>query len=216
MKLLNSLLRIIFPDFCFGCGSYGNILCLPCSQKLPYTSNALPHGCVAPLSYQDPLTRSVILSIKTRKNPDAAEYLSRHMHESVIEILSEYSMVQHFHSPIIIPIPGSPEKLSTYGYNHADVLAAALTNKLHEYKPTLLTNILGKRSLHTKQAHTHSRSQRFHNSLQSLYLKDTSLIKNSCIIIVDDIITTGATCLTARKLLMDTGARHVICVAAAH
>jgi predicted amidophosphoribosyltransferase len=85
-----------------------------------------------------------------------------------------------------------------------------------DFETQLATNIITKKHTSTKQSHTESRIERFTNIQNVFSLQHNNTIHNRCIIIIDDVITTGATMSVVRQLLLEAGARHVICIALAH
>ncbi|KKS56700.1 MAG: Competence protein F, partial [Candidatus Nomurabacteria bacterium GW2011_GWF1_42_40] len=66
------------------------------------------------------------------------------------------------------------------------------------------------------QAHIENRSERLKNIIGSFTVKNSEIIKGRNIILIDDILTTGATLSEARKVLKRAGARKVIAFTVAH
>ena len=79
-------------------------------------------------------------------------------------------------------------------------------------------NILIKPKETKHQARIHNRGERLKNIIGSFAIKNTekNLLKNRNIILIDDIITTGATLTEARKTLKKAGARKIIAFTVAH
>jgi ComF family protein len=217
MELLYTLARILFPDFCSECGAYGIPLCADCIRTLPTPLNCPVYEAVTALPYQNPSVKKAILTLKQRTSPELIQLLAERMYESSRELLIEYSMTRNFTNPIIIPIPTSRQKLRTVGFNHAELLAKAFASQVQADFPTeFATHIVAKKHTTTKQSRTESRADRFANIQNVFTLQQNIDIYNRCIIIVDDVITTGATMSVVRQLLLDAGARHVVCIALAH
>ncbi len=109
-------------------------------------------------------------------------------------------------------VPSSRLRTSNRGYNQAQLIANYLSNlwKISNIK-------LLKKTKHTrKQASLASAKLRVKN-LANSYKLDCSLaeIENKKIIIVDDVISTGATVNTCAQILKQAGAKKVITVAVA-
>ena len=68
----------------------------------------------------------------------------------------------------------------------------------------------------TKRQTTLKRSERLSNVKNSFGVLDAKNISGKNIIIIDDVVTTGATLREAKKVLIHAGARKVLCVAIAH
>jgi len=66
------------------------------------------------------------------------------------------------------------------------------------------------------QAHIENRSERLKNIIGSFAVKNPEAIKGKNIILIDDILTTGATLTEARKILKYSGARKVVAFTVAH
>jgi competence protein ComFC len=120
-----------------------------------------------------------------------------------------------FTSPILIPIPVTRRTKTSRGWNQCELLALEI-GKLDEGKNIeIICNAL----LKTKQTEDQvgkSKIEREKNLKGCFAVKNPELIKNKNIILLDDIITTGATMKEARKTLLEAGAKRVICLAVAH
>ena len=97
------------------------------------------------------------------------------------------------------------------GYNQAELITEELTKKL----PTLtITHALMRNKSPKRQVTTRTRSERLLNQQGSF--KTIENVTELNIILVDDVTTTGATLLEARKELLAHGAASVRCVTLAH
>lgn len=105
----------------------------------------------------------------------------------------------------IVPIPLSPARLREREFNQAYVLAAALSGNL---KLKLLDNNL-KRVRNTKSQADLDRISRWKNIRGAFKLKAPNLVKDKTILLIDDVLTTGATASEAAGALKDAGAGSV-------
>jgi predicted amidophosphoribosyltransferase len=82
----------------------------------------------------------------------------------------------------------------------------------------LENNILIKPKDTLHQAHIKDRSARLRNMVGTFAVRNETknLIKGKNIILIDDILTTGATLGEARKVLRQAGARKVVAFTVAH
>jgi predicted amidophosphoribosyltransferase len=99
------------------------------------------------------------------------------------------------------------------GHNHTESIANNLSDilSLESSESELYTHA----SLFAKrQVSTQSRYERLKNKKNTFYTKNRNL--NTHILLIDDVTTTGATLLEARKTLEKAGATHVYAYTLAH
>jgi len=89
----------------------------------------------------------------------------------------------------IVPVPLHKKRLRKRGYNQSEHFARGLSEELNI---PVLTNVLHKKHFTETQTYK-SREERWQNTIDSFEVKNKDLIKNSVILLVDDVITTGAT-----------------------
>lgn len=196
------ILSFIFPTSCYGCKKGTVSLCEECLLlcKKPLTPPYL--FIVSLYSFKSPLIRKSIHAIKYFRRKDLIEPLANKMTEEINS--------RNF-SGTIIPIPMHRLRKLVRGYNHAEELAyqISLITKLPYNKKILTRATRAKR-----QVTTRSRSERLRN--QERTFKVTGNIEGDNFILIDDVTTTGATLLTARKALIDSGAKNVWAITIAH
>ena len=93
------------------------------------------------------------------------------------------------HIDLIIPIPIHSKKKKIRGYNQAELIANGISNKT---TLEVRTDVLIK-SIKTESQTKKSRMLRFENVRSSFRVQKADEIVNSHILLVDDVITTGAT-----------------------
>lgn len=153
----------------------------------------------APLVYKNNVVRAVH-NFKYKGNKYLAKPFAKIM-------LSSYNQLKDLAGEfdMIIPIPLHKEKLKKRGFNQAELLAKELS---------LLTEIpmfkaLAKRVKNTATQTELSSKERRQNLENAFELTDKSKVKNKNILIVDDILTTGATTESLAKLLKGAKAKNV-------
>lgn len=112
----------------------------------------------------------------------------------------------------IIPVPLSETRYKQRGYNQAEILANYIAKNLN--KPLML-NIL-KRVKDTPTQTNLDFVQRFLNLKDAFVAYKSKDIKDSNILIIDDVFTTGATVSECAKILKDIGAKNVYALTFAH
>lgn len=116
-------------------------------------------------------------------------------------------------SYVVVHLPRTPDRVLEYGFDQSARIAKELAVALD--LPT--RNVL-KRSRKAKtQKKLHSAAARAKNTEESLFLKKNAekAILGKRVLLVDDIVTSGASMRTAAKLLRRAGAREVIAVSVA-
>ena len=111
----------------------------------------------------------------------------------------------------IIPIPLHEEKLKARGFNQSELLAEEFS-KLVDIP---VNTKLAKRIVNTPSQTNFSREERELNMKNAFKITNRTLCKNKNFLILDDIITTGATSESLAKALKKAGAGQVCVIALA-
>ena len=164
--------------------------------------------------YQNPLVRQAIIELKYRGNKKVARLLATALYDELMGFLEEYAPLTNFSEPLLMPIPLSKKRESERGFNQCRLLADALLN-IDGGKNFTLSFALTKCKDTESQTKVNSRTERLSN-LTSCFTAEQSVVGRRNIILIDDVTTTGATFLEARRTLLRAGARKVIAFAVAH
>jgi ComF family protein len=220
-SIINSY-KSILNNHCIFCLEHSkNTICILCCEALPKLSNhcsncAEPnyHGeicgnclktppefdhVVSPFLYSGPI-KKLIIAFKSKTNAIGSDYLINTLSLQ----LSEYSY------DCIVPVPYHWKNLLARGHNPVRELAKKLNGKLNI---EMIDGLI--REQYKPSQKTLKRKQRFRN-LQgafSLNIKVINIkyknIKGKNILLVDDVLTTGATCNSAARILKKSGAKSV-------
>lgn len=109
-------------------------------------------------------------------------------------------------SPIIIPIPIHAARRRERGFNQAEAIGRGLTSTIDI--PISTTTVRRIRWTGTQTA-LNSR-ERLQNIRSAFAVDDPHIIRNSTVILVDDVLTTGATTNACAECVLDAGARRVL------
>ncbi|NDB44191.1 MAG: ComF family protein [Betaproteobacteria bacterium] len=166
--------------------------CSSCLQNPPALD-----ACWAATSYAWPWTQ-LVAQFKFQNDPAWARALALLMQSSpgVEDALD--------HADLILPMPLSAQRLAERGFNQALLLA----NALNRHKTQALTLL---KLRHTAQQSSLKRSERLHNLAGALAvspLRATSL-RGQHVLLVDDVMTSGASLNTAAQVLKQAGALSV-------
>ncbi|MCK6418866.1 MAG: ComF family protein [Alphaproteobacteria bacterium] len=167
--------------------------CLDClKQKPPYSSAR------AVLRYNDG-ARDIILGFKHGDKTHAVETFLPWLQRSGADMLRQ--------AELIVPVPLHPWRLLSRRYNQAALLAKALAKRSEKiYAPDLL-----RRVRHTPSQGHLKRKQRLRNvrSAFAVHPRWQSRLQGARIVLIDDVLTTGATVRECAKILMKAGAARV-------
>lgn len=138
----------------------------------------------------------LIKSLKYGKRKYLAEILAPYLKTVYVNNL--------FAPDLITFIPMHDKKLKARGFNQAQLLADNLAKSVDNRSIALLLKIK-----ETPEQKTLDKKERQENLISCFKIKDKSLVKNKRILIVDDVLTTGATAHAAAKVLKKAGAETV-------
>jgi ComF family protein len=176
-------------------------LCTSCRNELPPIPPPFEVSGVsvrAAARYDAPLD-GVVWRLKYQDRPDLARPLARFVSERVPRENEAW----------LVPVPLHPERLAERGYNQATLLARSLGRI---WGVRVAPRGLG-RSRHTEQQARLSRAAR-HDNLRDAFVCLGEL-RGQSVVLVDDVITTGATAAAAIETLVGCGANVMAVVAIA-
>ncbi len=233
VRLRNWLLEGILPRACALCGAPAEALCKGCQELI-----LIPHAqcavCRARNQYGSVCTgrcrtmllrgptrliwvsnyhisRPVISAFKYRKRSELAEPLAYLLAQKLRTTQPQLNPAQ----TVIIPIPMHPKKERARGYNQAALLAEKLAQ---ETGFVLLPHALARKDAHAPQALQESKKDRIENMRHSFSFNQRfqEAIRGKTVIIVDDVITTGATLTAAAETIRISHPMRIIGAAIAH
>lgn len=138
--------------------------------------------------------------------------------EIMIEKSRDLTMLLNNTSSLLVPIPMPRLRKWTRGGNHAEYIATTISTKTHIPFHTHL--LIRKKTTH-QQARFRTRSER-EKGITGAFGVDTKMLlespipKDTKIILVDDVTTTGATLLEAKKVLEKAGFTSISAITIAH
>lgn len=217
-----SVLDVIFPKKCALCkepvSSGSGYLCTGCQQELP----VMKHVCaIRDLPVYEGKTLSVycalrytgmvkkgIVSMKYGDRPQVADFLG----DQLYEVLAESRLFAHRFADFdcIIPVPATEDKIRMRGYNQAELIAKQVARRAGL---PVLNGVLIKNANVASQSTMDLAARQ--KSVAGIYeAGDSSSIQGRRLILVDDILTTGATAIACAKILYQSGADQVIAITA--
>jgi ComF family protein len=129
--------------------------------------------------------------------------LGKHLTEMALEPLFDRLQARRYDT--IIPVPLHRSRERERNYNQSQIISETLASRLHiQHEPHLLH-----RKRHTQQQAKLEESHRWENVKDAFEVDGDSQINGSRILLVDDIVTTGATVYEASRPLLNAGAAHL-------
>lgn len=226
-----SIIDLIFPKKCLGCGKTGQYFCSECCSKIrpvefqicPVCERASPFGqthkqCLTKLSlsgfcsifFYGGAIKEAIHKLKFRFATDLVEelwkisdFLLEEKRERDFFLLNKFLIEE---KPIVIPVPLFWYKENFRGFNQAEILGRFLSKR---FNLTLEKELLI-RSIPTQPQAGLSQKERRKNIEKAFSVSSNILISSSPnILLVDDIWTTGSTLKTCSRLLKKAGVKKV-------
>jgi ComF family protein len=221
-KAFNGILNFFYPPFCSICHSPlsnpQQLVCMDCWSSMPFYGE---------FHLKFPAVKKFLRTVEVAilGADENLEPLSRIIHDFKYErrvahsqgiasrmglILLNYPWLRQI--DIIVPVPLHSSRLKSRGYNQSQLLADHLGNTfglpvvsevLIRIRPTLSQTKL-------------NQQQRLENVAGAFQAYHLDLLKDKQVLLVDDVITTGATLNECAKTLLKAGAQNVHAVAGIH
>jgi len=171
----------------------GDSLCGACLQKKPAYDRAR-----AVFRYDDE-SRDLVIGLKHADRTESVPALAGWMSRAGAALLES--------TELIVPVPLHWSRLATRRFNQAALLAQAIGRKAGL---PVLPQALTRRRATKSQGHL-GRLARFRNVKGAIAVSErhATTVTNRRILLIDDVITTGATVESAAKALISAGARNV-------
>jgi ComF family protein len=221
---LQSFLHLFYPHICLECGTdvllSHNVLCNDCEKNLPYTDLfKIENNLVEKIFWgrcklsaagaglfftKESVVQTLLFEIKYKQNKKAGWLLGRIIGTS-IQGLDRFKNMD-----LLIPIPLTPKKLRQRGLNQSMIICEGILQVL----PHLKIAAILKKIKNTSSQTNKDRIQRG-EQMQSLFeLENANEISGAHLLLIDDVLTTGAT-LEAACTCLWQAQPHSISIAAA-
>lgn len=174
-------------------------ICLDCINALPLTNffqqannsvekmfwGRLPFVAAGSFAYfnKQSVVQRLLHRLKYKGKKDIGRYFGKRMAESIMQG-GRFDDVD-----LLIPLPLHYTRERQRGYNQSAIICEGLAEIMR--RPLVTTAIVRKRKTETQTRK--SRSERWDNMAGMFDLKDKEVINNRHVLLVDDVITTGAT-----------------------
>lgn len=214
MGVLSKALNVLYPPRCIFCQqvlSHDCVIniCSHCNEELPYSKEELLQtgqygeenfcdGAISVFRYTG-MVKDSLIRFKFYSSPSYYRTYAKLMAKRLSEItdIKDYD--------ILISIPLHKNKEYARGYNQAFLISKALSRelKLPEKSKAM------KRLKNTQTQSLLDKRDRQLNIKDAFFITDAGIVRNKSIILVDDIMTTGATLEECGRVLKQAGAVKV-------
>ena len=215
MSLKNFLLDLLFPKKCYGCGCDNIWLCQKCLANLKLYEGEIPralnntHDLIIAGEYKDKILSDLIIAFKFGCNKELAIPLFIFLKSALDKkILIDSLSGKLWQDILVVPIPLHKKRKKWRGFNQSELIAREICNY---YKWELNLELIKIKKTLT-QAEL-SEDLRLSN-LKGVF-KWTDKPITQTVLLIDDVITSGATINEAELCLKEMGASHIIKVAIA-
>ncbi len=209
---LSDFVNLFFPNVCNACGNVlskdEQVICLLCNYKLPktnfhkYEENPVSrifwgrvniHAATSFLFFnKGGNVQKLIHQLKYKGNKAVGEHLGELFGNSLMnsELFGDIDA--------IVPVPLHKKKLKTRGFNQSDIIATGIGRSM---KIPVLFNVLT-RTKHTGTQTNKARYNRWKNVDGKFMLINTEKLNGKHLLLIDDVLTTGATLEACAQTLM--------------
>lgn len=232
-RFFRDLAGIIYPKICPGCKnkidpqSAADFICDSCQARIklnlpPFcrkcgrhleasslNTGSCPNCLVRKFNFDrafspcifEGITKELIHGFKYR----GKEYLAGPLSKIMINFIKEYHIPLE-HLDLIIPMPLHKTRLREREFNQAEALGVLIGA---EFNKEIDSSLLMRRRL-TKTQTELPLDKRFQNAQESFSITKNARLKDKNLLIIDDVLTTGATASAAALALKEAGANKIL------
>ncbi len=209
---LRDVFQLFFPSTCEVCGNslrYGeHLICTDCLLDIPqiYLHNLEHNPAEKMFAGQVPFVRATAF-FNYQKHTNFAHLIHKLKYQGRDDIgilLGEMFGVELQKSGFlddidaIVPIPLHPKRERKRGYNQSRILAQGIANVTHT--EILDTTVI--RTVYTNTQTKKNKDERSQNVQGIFKVNNAEILEGKHILILDDVITTGATCISCAETII--------------
>ena len=234
----------LFPPSCFVCGRLLDLydsteregaLCSSCSAEWARAKREICTACGKEISFcscqnplledagcrtlrrlvfyrsgvGDPVQNRLIYRFKYRRSHRTADFLARELSGALRDLAVQEGLTCD--NTVLVPIPRSRRAYRLYGTDQAEELAAALSRCCGFPRLSVFQNT-GHRLPKQKEL---TAEARVHNARRAYRVREKVPIKGKYVVLLDDVVTTGATASACARKLKRRGVKGIFCFAIA-
>lgn len=196
LKIYNEILDIVYPmeDKCIICKTDGFMgLCPYCKSRI--NRDTIENGILS-YGFYGGIVKSLILKFKYESDFTAGYLLSR----LLVEMIEE----KEIYADVICYVPMTKKSEKKRGFNQCEVIARHIG-----YHMNIPVSNCIKKIKNTKEQKTLTKEERVKNLMGAFKVSRIEDIKNKNVILIDDVMTTGATINECKYVLKKSGANKI-------
>lgn len=210
-NIVTGLLDVFYPQLCAGCGrslaKQETVLCMHCLLDMPVTNfnhiqnnilyqkisgrTDIRHAAAYAYFSKDGLLQHLIHQFKYQQQKKIGMFLG----ELFAGEISDLKWVRQ--TDVLIPVPLHRHKFRKRGFNQSHIIASAMGTTLH--KPVAGNALI--RIINNPSQTSKSRVERLDNVRDIFAIEQLNALKGKHVLLIDDILTTGATMEACSNLL---------------
>ena len=216
ISFLHRLLDLLSPRLCAVCGrrlaASEQVLCASCNMRLPRTGfqyqatdnpmarlfwGIIPVERAAALFFYEAGVESanILYELKYHNHPEMGVMMARMM-------AREFSEAGFFEGiDLIVPVPLAKKRQRQRGYNQSHCLADGVS----QITGLPVSNQVVRRTRFVKSQTQMGRQERQENVADVFEVRDLDMIRGRHVLLVDDVVTTGATMTACARELLKAG-----------
>jgi ComF family protein len=217
VSVLKDFISLFFPNYCLGCHNTlvrgESLVCTRCIYEMPKTNYHLQvdnplrlrlYGRIE-IAYALAFFRftkrgriqHILHALKYKNEPEVGVVLGK--------VYGERIKDQNFDFEVILPVPLHPSRQRRRGYNQSFKFAEGLAASLNI--PAIEHGLV--RQVQTDSQTNKSKLSRWENVNAVFSIPQEELIRGRHVLLVDDVITTGATIEACATLISKAGCRKL-------
>lgn len=221
-NLLETAIGWLAPAVCITCGREGSTLCAVCSKSeiIPFGERCWQCNSLSPKGRTcescrrggsprfvwvntdyDGVAKELVQKYKFGHQRIAAKAIAGLMAETFLMFNTNEEAARLNY--LAVPVPTATSRVRQRGFDHAALLAVHVSKQLGLKNIKALGRLGQDRQVGTK------RTERLRQAENSYYVRTSELVEGRNILLIDDVVTTGATLQASAKALRRAGARRV-------
>lgn len=222
MSLAEALISLIAPPYCVNCNDEGSALCLACqtTEIIPYGERCFGCGTLSPAAATcakcrrrgapkhvwvatdyEGAAQKLITRYKFSHLRSASKVIASLMRETLLTYSSDSTISGKQY--VVTYIPTATSRVRERGFDHADLLASELARSLGLPRASLLIRLGQDQQVGAR------RTERLRQAKASYKIKNNARVSGRNILLIDDVVTTGATLSAVASELRRAGAGSV-------
>ncbi|NEZ47060.1 ComF family protein [Clostridium niameyense] len=210
--VLNCIKEVIYPyeDKCIICDEYTReeLICNVCKKNIRYCNDSLTIDkeemtfAAYPSTYYSGVMVELILRLKYKSDFGAGEVIGNIMIDKILNEKLDFDYITF--------VPSGKEAYKKRGYNQSEYLSKVISDKIHIPMISCLYKVKK-----TKDQIGLSTIERWENVKDSFNVINNNKLYNKNILLIDDVLTTGATVFYCASKIKKSGAKNIYILTAA-